>query len=224
MKKAIKIAGLSLLALIVLMVDLAVFANSRPHTPVPMAPVAAAAPVCSPDATKLTDLINQERIRIGSPVLITEHSLVSSATNKLNDEVSNKYYGHNLLDGSSWSTFARTQGVKAVASEDLDENALNPTDDWSAFKNSPAHYASLTDPQYSRIGVAEQCTDFTLQTGTGPGDNSSLVGTSIKELTVIHLAGPEPVVQSNYGGTRCADGSISSSTGSGTCSWHGGEL
>jgi len=147
--------------------------------------------VCQTDVASLLALIINERARVGSPALTIDPALAASAHNKLADEVAGQYYGHNLLDGSSTGAFIRSQGVNAAWGEDLDVNALTPTIDWSSFKASAAHYASLTDPQYTRVGIAEQCVDLTIKASTGPDDNSNLIGVPVKELTVVHLAAPE---------------------------------
>lgn len=154
----------------------------------------AAAQSCQPDASQLLSLINQERTKLGSPTLSVDTALAKSAKNKLNDEITNQYYGHNLIDGSNDISLLRAQGVNAASSEDLDENALTPAQDWASFKASPAHYASLTDPQYLRVGIAAQCVGYKTVKQTDSTGNIP-VGTALTELTVIHLAGVEPQAQ-----------------------------
>lgn len=156
----------------------------------------ATAPVpvtCSVDAAQFLGYINAERAKLGAPQLVTDSKLAVSSHNKLQDMVSGHYYGHNLLDGSSTFAFLSQQGVHESWSEDLDLNGMTPLSDWTTLKNSPPHYASLTNPLYTRVGIDTQCVAFTIEHGTGPDDNSKLVGSSAKELTVIHLAAPEPV-------------------------------
>lgn len=149
--------------------------------------VAQTVPACQPNASQLLSFINQERAKVGSPALSIDNSLVISAHNKLNDEVTRQYYGHNLIDGSNDVSFMREQGINAASSEDLNANDLNPTIDWNTFKHSPAHYASLTNPQYTRVGIAEQCVNYVIARETDTSDNAP-VGTHISELTVVHLA------------------------------------
>jgi uncharacterized protein YkwD len=177
----------ALLAISVIDAATATLTHTTQSKPAPVASVES----CNPDASQLLSLVNQERSKLGAPILTIDPALAASAKNKLNDEVTNQYYGHNKIDGSSTVSFIRAVGVNAAWGEDLDDNALNPTEDWTALKNSPAHYASLTNPTFTRIGIAEQCVDYVLRTGTGPDDNSNLVGQTIKELTVVHLAAPE---------------------------------
>lgn len=177
-----------------LLVGLVVFAFATSPTPIHSAVSLSqsSAPVCSPDASALLGLINQERAKLGAPQLVIDPALATSASNKLNDEITNEYYGHSLVDGSNDVSILRAQGINAASSEDLDANALNPAMDWKSFKNSPAHYSSLTNAQYTRVGIANQCVDFTLSKETDSVENVP-VGTRIKELTVVHLAGPEPI-------------------------------
>lgn len=195
------------------------------HQPVAKALPPVYAPVCSPDSEALLNLINQERVKVGVPALRVDNALMTAATEKLNDMVKGAYYGHKLLDGSEPWRFERSQGVTAALGEDIDINALTPQADWVAFKNSPPHYASLTNALYSRVGLEERCTSYPIEHSTGPDDNSGMIGTTAHELTVVELAAPEPVqnTQASCPVTTCADGSCSGSTGSGTCSWHQGE-
>jgi len=152
-------------------------------------------PVCTPNASELLGYINQERAKLGAPQLTIDTALAVSSQNKLQDMVNGHYYGHLLLDGSEPWVFIRNQGVKALVGEDIDINALSPALDWQAFKNSPAHYKSLTNARFTRVGISTECIAYPIEHSTGPDDNSKLVGTTSKELTVVHLAAPEPVVQ-----------------------------
>lgn len=217
MKHKLLLSVASLLAL----VGFGVATRPSPALPVQVHSTASAAKLtCQPDTVALLSSINGERESLGVKPLVVDSSLVSSSQNKLNDEIAQKYYGHDSPNGDSWARFVRAQAVTSAASEDLNENALSASSDWISLKNSPAHYASLTDAQYTRVGLTSQCTNFFLVTGTGPDDNSNLVGRYIGELTVIHLAAPET---SGVGGTLCNDGWASPSTGNGTCSSHMGE-
>ena len=156
---------------------------------------------CTVNANTLLTLINSERAKIGSPALVVDPQLSISSRNKLDNMVLQKYYGHNQIDGSSWSVYAQNQGVKASISEDINVNALSSETLWSSYKNSPSHYQSLTNPSFTRVGVATQCTNFILEKSTGPSDNSNLIGKNISDLTVVHLASPEPIPPSQT--TNC---------------------
>lgn len=158
-------------------------------------PVSSSVPVkqCSPDAKALVSKINTERSRLGEAPLELDRSLVAAANQKVTNMIEYQYYGHNFPDGSTDTfKFVRGYGVNAAVSEDLDFNALNPTEDWGAFKNSPPHYESLTNATYTRIGAVEECVNYTVKHATGPDDNTNLIGTQAKELTVVYVAGDEP--------------------------------
>jgi uncharacterized protein YkwD len=159
------------------------------------APAQAATQVCAVNASALLDLMNQERSKLGAPVLTVDPALSVSAKNKLDDMEKNRYYGHQLLDGSEYYSTIREQGINAAVSEDLDVNSNTADDDWASLKGSPAHYKSLTNPAYTRVGASTRCTDYVLEKSTGPADNSQLIGRKIKSLTVVHLAGPEPTAR-----------------------------
>lgn len=170
------------------------FGYARNKQPV-MQPVANAVStdqVCSSHADGLLALVNSERQALGSPVVTIDPTLATAASQKLDDMVANEYYGHNLPDGSSTFVFERNLGIHAALSEDLDVNAPTAEADWTTFKNSPVHYKSLTNPAYTRIGIATQCGLFAVRQGTGPDDNSRLNGKIVTEYTVVELAAPEP--------------------------------
>ena len=153
----------------------------------------AVTPPCTVNAAALLTHIQDERAKLGAPILTSDNLLAQSSREKLDDMIANKYYGHDLTDGSAFSTLIRDKGIKASISEDLGSSDNNADQSWDEFKNSPEHYKSLTDPTYTRIGISTQCTDYMMEKSTGPTDNSSMVGQKITDLTVIHLAGPEPV-------------------------------
>lgn len=202
---------------------LAVAYSAMYPTPAATTHASASVPVtCSPNANTLVSEINTERTKLGENTLVQDETLVTAANMKVADMVNGQYYGHNFPDGDTDSfKFVSQAGVGGgvAVSEDLDFNALSPTIDWNSFKNSPAHYKSLTDAQYTRIGAVEKCVNYTVKHATGPDDNTNLLGTQAKELTVVYVADNEPPKCV----TVCADGSCSQSTGRGTCSWHSGE-
>lgn len=173
--------------------------------------------VCAPDTTGLLTLINNERVALGIAPLTTDSTLTSTSGIKLQSMVSGAYYGHNTPEGAKYSVLLSQNGVNAASAEDLLDNANTANENWTRFKASSSHYKTLTDPQYTRIGIAESCVDYVLNTSTPPDDNSSLIGKRITELTVIQLAAPELDCAS-----VCKDGACSQSVGQGTCSHHNG--
>lgn len=158
-------------------------------------PVAVTQPACNVDAGILLTEINAERSKLGVPQLSIDSTLATTSKQKLDDMVGKKYFGHDLPDGSNFSVFIRNAGIHAAASEDVAENTFNPENTWESYKASPSHYKSLTDPQFTRVGISTQCVTYVVQTSTGPDDNSSLVGKTVTDLTVVQLASPEPAPQ-----------------------------
>lgn len=147
---------------------------------------------CNVDANILLGHINTERKLLGVPALSVDASLNASAHNKLEDEKTNSYFGHNRLDGTPWySAFLDKSKVSAPASEDIDVNDVSSDQTWGTFKHSPSHYKSLTDPRFTRVGLSTQCVDMTLTHVTGPADNSAYLNQHIVSLTVVHLAQTE---------------------------------
>lgn len=187
-KKLVRIISYLVASYLVLVLGVAIYRVANPQKSVNVAAI----PTCQPDTSQLLSFINQERAKIGSPQLTVDSALATSAHNKLNDEVMGQYFGHKLLDGSSPHSFITAQGVNAAWSEDISSNALNPTVDWASFKGSPTHYASLTDPQYTRVGIAELCSNYKIAKETDATEDIP-IGTQVSELTVVHLAAPEPV-------------------------------
>lgn len=175
------------------------------------------ASVCAPDTVGLLTLINNERVALGIAPLATDSTLTSTSGMKLESMVSGTYYGHDTPDGAKYNLLLSQNGVNAASAEDLLDNANTANENWIRFKASSSHYKTFTDPQYTRIGIAESCVDYVLKTPTPPDDNTSLVGKRITELTVIHLAAPELNCAS-----VCRDGACSPSVGQGTCSHHNG--
>lgn len=177
-------------------------------------------PVCKIDTQALLNAINVERISLGRQELAVDSSLQLSATNKLDDMYSKNYYGHNLPDGRSWDVFYKAQGIKAVGAENENIGGMSEAEVWKSFKGSPSHYSSLTDTKFSRVGIASKCQDITPALDTA-NPSSGTVGTTYPSLTVVHLAGIEPVAYDSCV-TMCVDDWCSPSSGSGTCSHHRG--
>lgn len=150
--------------------------------------------VCQVDAGKLLEYVNTERSRLGAPQLQVDSLLATAAKQRLDHMATEKYFSHKLPDGSEWAKFVRDQGVNATISENLGSNDNTPEQSWQEFKDSSNHYKSLTNPKYTRIGIAAQCTDFVLEKAVDPSDDQ-YVGNRVTDLTVAILADDEPPKQ-----------------------------
>lgn len=185
MKRKLKILSIGVGILLVCGYGVAVALDPNNHTQTPVAPV------CQVDAGKLLEYVNAERSRLGAPQLQIDATLATAAKYKLDNMVAEKYFAHKMANGTDWFKYARDLGVHAAVSEDIGSNDNTPEQSWQEFKGSPAHYKSLTDPQYTRVGVSAQCTDFVREKAVEPGDEK-YVGAKITDLTVVTLAGVEP--------------------------------
>lgn len=152
------------------------------------------AAVCSVDAGKLLGYINAERSKLGAPELVVDATIATAAKYKLDDMAAKKYFAHKMPDNTEWHAKLRSLGVNATTAENIGSNDSTPEQSWEEFKSSPSHYSSMTDPQYTRIGIATQCTDYTLELALEAGDEQ-YVGTKVTDLTVVTLAGVEPKAQ-----------------------------
>lgn len=146
---------------------------------------------CLLSASKLLEYINTERAKLGVTTLTTDSVLVSASKLKADDMESKKYFSHKFPDGNKWDKHVRELGVKASIAENIGSNDHTPENSWEEFKESDEHYKSIIDPQYTRIGIATKCTDYTQEIAIEPGDQQ-YTGEKITDLTVITLAAPEP--------------------------------
>ena len=143
--------------------------------------------VCSLNANKLLGYINEERSLKGATELVVDSKLAVASKQKLDLMVGNHYFGHDLIGGGKWSELIRAQGFTGNISEDIGSSDKTPTLSWNEFKNSPNHYESLTNPVYTRIGIAVECTDYFVENTVDIGDEN-IIGDHITDLTVISLS------------------------------------
>lgn len=148
-------------------------------------------PICTVNANTLLEFINAERIKLGAPALVVNQGLAIAAKNRSDDMIARKYFSHEMPENADWATFVRDQGINAAIAENLGSNNINPEQSWTEFKNSSAHYQSLVDPKYTRVGLSTQCVDFTIETAVTEKDQE-YIGSDITDITVIFLASPEP--------------------------------
>jgi uncharacterized protein YkwD len=177
---------LSLLLLAILGTVIFLHTYDSKNTP----PTSEAAVSCNMDADKLLGYINAERAKLGAPELHTDTTLAQASTLRSDDMISQGYFSHQTPNGQ-WYDVVRSLGVKAKVSEDLGSNDDTPEEAWAEFKSSAAHYESLTNPQYTRVGISTKCTTYKLTKSIEPGDDQYL-GTTTTDLTVVTLAANEP--------------------------------
>jgi hypothetical protein len=157
--------------------------------------VAAQSPGCNVDAGQLLTLINGQRSKLGAPILTIDPALATSSKAKFDDMVANQYFGHDRIDGTPWYSLLDRTKVSGKASEDIEMGDLSPTKQWESFRKSPNHYKSLTNPAYTRVGISTSCVDVHILHETGPDIEGGIEGKDTTDITVVHLAAPEPTSQ-----------------------------
>lgn len=154
-------------------------------------------PICNLTQTGIIANINMAREGLHEAAVTELSQLDTSAAQKLQDMVSKSYYGHTSLDGSMSGDFGQliaAQGLHGVkAGEDLDANAYTDSQVWQNFKDSPSHFASVTDSAYAHVGVSVACNvHYTNVKDTSPESepqlNGNTTGMDITSLVVVHLA------------------------------------
>lgn len=166
-------------------------------------------------ADDIFSLVNQQRVNSGLQPYIAAAELAKSSLDKCLDMVKGNYYAHiNPTTGMQGYEYIKQELPSA---KDLSENIEKIASDdpqlivdrWMA---SPEHKAAILSTDFTVSGLSI-CRD--------PNDIYQ------QNFIVEHFASLQS--QTTYVapqsiGTLCQDGWISSSTGSGSCSWHGGEL
>lgn len=118
----------------------------------------------SPSSTEkqVMALINEERERLGISVLKLDASLTLAAHIRAAELYTCDYFAHQRPNGDPWNTVLDSQVIVEYsnAAENLawsnqpvggQVEAQRWFDLW---KNSPSHYAAMTDPIYSHVGLA----------------------------------------------------------------------
>jgi uncharacterized protein YkwD len=105
--------------------------------------------------TRLVELVNEERLKVGSNPLVRSDQLNLAAWRQSWDMALNNFASHTGSDGSDSITRIRDTGYQGnwfgeniVVGFPTAETAMN----W--WMNSPGHRANILDPQFTEIGVA----------------------------------------------------------------------
>lgn len=107
-------------------------------------------------------LINEERERLGIPPLKLDENLAVAAHVRAAELYTCDYFAHQRPNGDPWNTILDIQVVVEYsnAAENLAWSNQPVGEDVEAqrwfdlWKNSPSHYAAMTDPIYSHFGLA----------------------------------------------------------------------
>ena len=108
----------------------------------------------SAQGTKIIDLTNQIRQRLGVNQLTESRVLDYAADKKAEDMVLKQYFAHTNPDGKGLSYWLKQARYNyAVAGENLAMGFSEPADIVDAWVKSPTHYKNLVDKDFKQIGV-----------------------------------------------------------------------
>lgn len=103
---------------------------------------------------KIIALTNEFRKSLQLPALAENQKLNQAAYAKAQDMLLKEYFAHISPQGKGLDNFLNQANYKyAVAGENLAMGFSAPEDVMDAWKQSPTHYANLTDLDFSQIGV-----------------------------------------------------------------------
>lgn len=112
------------------------------------------------EASKLEELINEERVKAGLKPLLHSDKLVQSACGKLDDMVSKKYYAHIAPDGTQpWYFFREAKYDYKVAGENLAYGFNSAEDMVKGWMNSPSHKKNILG-DFSEQGICVKNVNF----------------------------------------------------------------
>ena len=111
---------------------------------------------------QVMELINQERESLGIAPLQMDENLALAAHVRAAEMYVCDYFAHERPNGEPWNTVLNNQVVVEYsnAAENLawSNQPIDGTVEaqrwFDLWKNSPSHYAAMTDPIYSHFGVA----------------------------------------------------------------------
>lgn len=145
-------------------------------------------------AQKVLDQTNQERSKLGLPVLKYNSLLSQSATQKAQDMFTNNYWAHTSPSGTSpWNFFKNVDYKYSIAGENLARDFYDTESLLKAWMNSPTHKENIINPKYQEIGIG-------VVNGTLGGIKTTLVvqhfATPVSQIVSNQKTKPETITQS----------------------------
>lgn len=122
----------------------------KPETPAPSTPDVKG---LTADESKMLELVNQERQKLGLKPLTIDMRLVDISRKKSKDMIDNNYFGHTSPTYGTPFDALKNNGVSyRYAGENL---AGAPTVEraHSGLMNSPGHRANILNPNFTHIGI-----------------------------------------------------------------------
>ncbi len=113
------------------------------------------------DTHRLYSLINAYRKDQNLSPLLIDPRLEKSATAKINDMISQKYYRHeDTVNQESWYLFTAAGYHYKLAGENISFSHNTPWQVFQAWSESTSHNEQLLKPNYEEMGLAADCESF----------------------------------------------------------------
>ena len=110
----------------------------------------------APDAEEwaFVDLVNAYRGRLGLGPVTLNYELGAAAEYHSVDMATNNYFGHYALDGTDAGTNIQNFGYTGFPyAENIAAGMATAQEVLIGWQNSPEHNATMTNPQYTEIGI-----------------------------------------------------------------------
>lgn len=121
----------------------------------PVLPTVAAVQAPSvPNLDELAILVNKDRTDAGLLPLTRDPDLDASATDKCNDMVAGKYWGHVNSSGLHGYEYIKRHQVSSTRGENLAFGYTTADSTNNGWLSSPPHKAALLNSKYSEVGYA----------------------------------------------------------------------
>lgn len=113
--------------------------------------------IMSPEELQVIDLTNQVRSQYGLPPLIPNDQLATAADVHNTNMINQDFFDHTGKDGSQPSDRAQAAGYDwSFVGENIGAGYTTPEEAVNGWVNSPGHFANITNPDYTEIGVGYQ--------------------------------------------------------------------
>ena len=104
---------------------------------------------------EIISIVNNGRLQLGLAPLNQSKKLTEAAYSKAEDMFNLDYFGHYSPEGKSpWYWFKKVKYDYQYAGENLAIGFVESSETYSAWKQSPLHYANIANSRYQETGVA----------------------------------------------------------------------
>ena len=108
----------------------------------------------TPEAQKILDLVNEERLKNGASPLKLNRALCFMATDKAVDMCEKKYFDHTSPTyGSPFQMMTSYKIKYSAAGENIAAGFWNCESVMAGWMNSPGHRANILNKAYTELGV-----------------------------------------------------------------------